>query len=435
MTTLQTLVLNDRFDQVKDVLELVKALRSLSALKRFELNGGGYAACHVRDIIMACCSSPSHQFETLHLKMAGHQYSNSLLEWGNKGVVDSLINMPATHILDLNIKLGSWHLEKHILIPLLGRCPLLERLCIDVECEGTTAELTQFFQSGKCRKIKHLSIGAIRTVDHDYHYDDLSDDFVHTTTPYAGDMDLIQSLGKGVVLTEGEVVPAAAPRISRRGLESLAVHRGLEFFDPQQDSLIVTRLHGETLLHLDLKRVGMEEFSSLVHGLPKLQSLKAEVVSKRPYALHHHPSQFLTLQWACQSLTKLDLFLSFVATGGVSSASILENNSIMAERILDSMTSQIGEMKQLRELQLKVKSWDVLKLEHGHLDRLSGLRRLQTLEYSITPEMSTCWGVEQAEWMLNHWPCLVAVVLKGKGTTRFQEIMLAERPWMCIRQS
>ncbi|KAI8599015.1 hypothetical protein EDD21DRAFT_355849 [Dissophora ornata] len=265
---------------------------SLPRLRKLDLTCYQIASSIAVQQIIQTCS----RFECLRLNLG-----NGIRTPGNgwdigeeereqcKSVQVTMEQMEDSQIRELGIRLSLAIQERAILLPLLERCPLLERLELKwLHDPQTLPQIIDILQARKCPRLKHVRVSSI----------------VRSDAGEESVAGLIQALGYDGGDHEGSRDGGLG------GLESFTVEAILPFERRCVQALI--RCHARTLTVLDvmsLRQMKFEFFVGLVRGLPRLQSLKAAVwIWLRPDA-NADIDEALQTQWACLGLKELEIGL------------------------------------------------------------------------------------------------------------------------------
>ncbi|KAF8924155.1 hypothetical protein BGZ58_002107, partial [Dissophora ornata] len=403
-------------------LLLVETLQSLPRLRKLDLTCYQIASSIAVQQIIQTCS----RFECLRLNLG-----NGIRTPGNgwdigeeereqcKSVQVTMEQMEDSQIRELGIRLSLAIQERAILLPLLERCPLLERLELKwLHDPQTLPQIIDILQARKCPRLKHVRVSSI----------------VRSDAGEESVAGLIQALGYDGGDHEGSRDGGLG------GLESFTVEAILPFERRCVQALI--RCHARTLTVLDvmsLRQMKFEFFVGLVRGLPRLQSLKAAVwIWLRPDA-NADIDEALQTQWACLGLKELEIGLQMGDDVAIDSNHRAGNGSL-ADRYMIYMFTQLGRLAVLEDWRL-TSSADLLTLDKGYLRQLSGMRRLKGLNLRRCPNIKL--GVKEAEWMLEHWKQLIHVkVYDGKLAHSHDEYewpldaakatLQARRPWISV---
>ncbi|KAF8920943.1 hypothetical protein BGZ58_004210, partial [Dissophora ornata] len=372
------------------------------------------------------------QYDSLRLDLYMSSYTKEEAREKCQIAKTAMDQMENTRIRELTLERPEKDVEFAVLIPLLERCPLLERLKLeDLGRPETVRKIAAVLRNKKCPRLKHLDIGISSGLD--------------------GDEEPIAELLRSIECSsdrgehggiQGGQNGGDAGGNHGGGLETLSVNYGVYF--EEKCLLALTAYHGETLVVLDLsfRTVELHHFVGAVSCLPKLQSLRICVsLGLRILDVPTIEQAFQT-PWTCLSLTALEIMLDVDGYHAVGIDSPKWKESLQ-NRFLEYMYSQFGRLRELREWKLRGR-FDSLPLQQGYLIRLAGLKQLK----SMSLRFDECYevGAIEAEWMTDNWPGLIHVVTRrniprrgGNDTDPFElnvftSALRAKRPWIQIEE-
>ncbi|KAG0366199.1 hypothetical protein BGZ54_005675 [Gamsiella multidivaricata] len=396
--------------------QLIDALHSLPRLRSLALTCYQITPVGVIQRIIDSCS----HIETLHLDLGssvvkepysqGDDRKQCLLA---KRVMEQMLD---TRIRRLSIRVSLASQESAILIPLLERCPLLERLEVDwLHHPDTLGQIIDVLRRRKCPLLKHALLGAV------LRFDAAEGQFA----------ELISALGSGERVDETIRNNGCDHGYRGYGLHTFTVESILPF--EQQSALALTRHHSQTMTVLDLmslRELRIQLFVGMMEGLPRLQRLMAAVWLGHKQDGGPGMDTVFKTQWSCLGLTELRLGLQLSEEVRLEPDHRPGNLSV-ADQYIGYMFSQIGRLTQLKECNL-TSGVNLLDLEKGYLTHLIKLKQLRGL--NLRRCTSCKLSVDVAQWMLDHWPRLIYLVVFAfewpldAGKAVLQE----KRPWMQV---
>ncbi|KAF9184021.1 hypothetical protein BGZ51_003637 [Haplosporangium sp. Z 767] len=380
---------------------------------------------YIKTLIMVCCQHPleSFRFRAENDRELSESFDTL---FSDTVALDILCfdQMPMTRIRSLYIEMPGPDQERQILIPLLKKCPRLQRLeCLAVHSQWTVVAMTDMLKDRSCFPgLGHICIsglrkGLVRNVD----------DLLASLLFVCGDsMQLEPSMtnqrqmsGQGSRWREGDQMDEtmeARPALLSFGIDATC-----------NTPLVYTALrqhHAHTLSYLDLTPgfLDIYAFANLMATLEGLKKAKLWVVLFDSESGLVDLDEFglgkiLQNQWACKDLRKLEVcFERASVTGG--SDSFQPGDGTLQDVFLEYAFTRIGSMTALEELIYD--GWfRILRLDEGYLDRLRNLKRLK--ELGTVGEKSIDFGVKEAEWILEHWPRLTQI--------REQRLLVVAQPY------
>ncbi|KAI1308716.1 hypothetical protein EDD11_004257 [Mortierella claussenii] len=388
-----------------------------------------------------------------------------------------------TMVRDLDVYVDFSEDQCQILPILLYQCPLLERLVLNMKGHGNKAkQVVDLLASGVCPRLKHLEIENLN-----WYRDDIIDSVdYYASTPSTLANHLIKSLGQerspkssssnnpqqgsdmDHQCQDQEQDNYTVTHTYGTGLESLSLDVEDMFLYPKWDTARVLTNHphhAATLTRLRLERVGILAFSVLMNGLPRLESVKAQIDLRcgpdvpinregSTVDLYHG---FDTMPWCCLQLKTLALGVLWM-TGvpqsppmqhqpsqsatqhdvGEESDLVTSRNSRqpLHERAQHHIMTQVGRMTSLQELGLRTRGdlqW--VSLTEGCLEQWSELTELKGLCYEPRENGGRFDMREQeAEWICEHWPRIAEIVLAVYAAAKqFEDTMQQRRPRVIVK--
>ncbi|KAF9356062.1 hypothetical protein BGX26_005783 [Mortierella sp. AD094] len=365
--------------------KLCDALESLSLLKKLELN----FLCYVNTGTTYRIIESARHCESLRLcweKGMPTLDPFKISASPNPGcqanlVKNSMDRMEGFRIRDLAIGLPSEDQEYAILVPLLERCCLLERLyLIRVRNSTTIQQVSRILKSKKHTRLKHLQIGDIPN----HHRDDI--------------VDLFSAFG-----SQGSEDRTCEKSTDEGGL------RTLKFVNvqPYIDLLVfqaLPRYFSNTLAGLDLgsHMISLEELVCIASSLPKLKSLAASIPIDVIEGDEEVLELFFQSSWVCLGIRKLDLHI--LVTSNLCPVYQRCWKGSPEDRCMDYVFLQIGKFTEPEEWCLE-SSVPVMDQTNGYLDQLKDLKELRSLilqSYVGYTELTS----SDMRWMLENWPKL-----------------------------
>ncbi|KAG0256407.1 hypothetical protein BG011_004573 [Mortierella polycephala] len=368
----------------------------------------------IMTLITICCQ---HPLESFRFRVRGDQgprllgFFDALYE--NRATPDTVWfdQKPMTRIRNLYIEMPNSIQENQLLIPLLKKCPLLQRLEFSaIHSQETIAAMTTMLKDKSLFPgLRHIYIGGLgrgfmRNVD----------DALACLLFECGDgMQLEPSMSN-----QGHVSGQGLRWRERDQMDEVMETRPalLSFgTDPTCNTPLtyaaLRQHHAHTLSYLDLTRgfLDIYAFANLMATLEGLKAAKVWVVlfdSKSGLVDLNEFGLGKTLQnqWVCKDLRKLEVFFERASnTGG--SVPFQPGDGTLQDVFLEYAFTRIGSMTALEELVYE--GWfRILRLNGGYLDRLRNLKRLKELD--LVKE-SIVFGVKEAEWILEHWSRLTQI--------------------------
>ncbi|KAF9201957.1 hypothetical protein BGZ49_007849 [Haplosporangium sp. Z 27] len=328
---------------------------------------------------------------------------------------DAMSKMEDTQFREISIRPSSGDMESVLLLPLIERSPLLERLDIfHIRSQDVFHKLSRLLRTRERSRLRYLSIGSIVK-------DEKSMDELFRTVGYDSNTD------HGYVYGDNS------------GLQSLAIRTWQE-----PDQLIIKSLpqyFSKSLMELDLgfSELPTQLIMDILHRLPQLKSVILGILLTNDDLSDSDIMGMTGTPWSCTGLKKLDLRIRNCINDTAQFNSTSTNPS--DPRLLEIVFSQIGGLSQLEDWRLST-SLKLLTLENGHLHQLTGLRRLRELDLtSYDSEVA----VEDVKWMINHWgrlgrfmvgstffPICFSNTDKAHPQNKVIEELLSSRPWIQI---
>ncbi|KAF9360360.1 hypothetical protein BGX26_009712 [Mortierella sp. AD094] len=464
--------------------ELVQTLKSIPQLQKLDITGRYIPTIFIQDIVESCSNidSVGLHFKCAYKTTIRHREENYL----EAGIVAQFSHrLQDTRIRELSIHLSLALDESAVLVPLLKRCPLLEKLRLErVRLPNTIRDISVVFEEGKCPRLKRLEVDKVN-------------DF-HQTKMYTAMM--LQAIGRGKpgygvtfgrLGMDGSVInnnednsnsndgdsndpddtsedgtgSNSMGNISGSILETLILGSTVKF--ELAAAIAITQFHAETLTHLSLPRVHLSVLTDLMRDLNRIQSVTAVLWLENRMSFGVDLEPIFNKRWNCLAINRLDLDLDLLTCH---IPSVLSQNWIgsLADRCMSFLMSQMARLEELQELRLKC-DVNLLTSDKGpsYLTRLSTLKRLEVLKLdrksTSWPSMGALLGAEEAEWMNESWPRLRKVVYKKiissgtgngiggsiaaggvaisgvssgssnrKGGDLFMDTFLEKRPWLQV---
>ncbi|ORZ27262.1 hypothetical protein BCR41DRAFT_346574, partial [Lobosporangium transversale] len=437
--SLQTLTLTISLARTWTQTQLFETLERLPRLK--ELNLTCYQITHpivIQQLIQRC-----RQYDILRLSLGGGggllldtQQAN--LEAQAKAFMEY---MQENQIRELSIRLPLPHHEDLILIPLLKRCPMLERLDLQwLHHKESLQHIVGILETRRCSHLRHVRIGGGTVWNSDDPIAGLFRAlrrFEHTKANSHN----INEMKSRLQATANEYHDEAGSTLASVGLKSFIVDATVPF--GHECVLALTQYHALTLTVLDLmslRQLPVQFFVGLVSSLPKLRSLMVAVWIKfiADDELLGPESMFMT-SWACLELRYLEL--GIVMSPEVTSGNTHQSgDGSLADQHLSYIFSQLGRLEGLKDWKL-ASSINLLTLEKGYLRWLPRLKQLRSLDLRRYSFLEI--GAAEARWMIDNWTSLVHLDFNYlKGVHRGLEggplpedasqLLLTRRPWMTI---
>ncbi|KAF9159956.1 hypothetical protein BGX21_003868 [Mortierella sp. AD011] len=378
-TTLQILDLSitEYRGEVRE--KLVSTLQSHPHLQEFSLfTREKVHHIYIQDVIEAC-----PRFVTLKLDFP---------RWNSTKELESPIDakdrsapVGDTNIRDLLILPSFPDDESTILVPLLKRCPLLEKLTLKGLKESTVKEIAEVLKSGRYPLLKELTTTNLA----DYH------------RGKEGVLELLTSIGRTTGTADG------ADGDGRRGLVTYiedTPELGRVSWTP-----VLVQHHYQTLTRLELRISTVADFNPLPEALlhlPHLQEFAAKA------GLYFMPDDFAKIapllqeQWVCKDLTSLDL--EFAIPGALKSVRHRDWKGSMADQCLTWVFEQVGQLAKLRDFEVEGGRDLISHYKHN----LAGLKQLRSLKFGNW-EGNRRYAASRgdAEWMIENMPRLAEIVV------------------------
>ncbi|KAG0013737.1 hypothetical protein BGZ80_010889, partial [Entomortierella chlamydospora] len=408
-TTLQILDLSitEYRGEVRE--RLVSILQSHPHLQEFSLlTRQQVHRAHTEDIIEACS-----RFVTLKLDLSRKNVIGEDLEKAVEPKTRSTQMSEDTNIRELFIRSSFPYIEPTILIRLLRRCPLLEKLTLKGLSESTVGYIAKALRRGWCPLLSDLTTADL--VDH--------------RNGKEGFEKLLISIGHTTDAAGG------TDEDGRRGIVTFIED------STQLDSVpwipVLAQHHHRTLTRLDLKMLTkFNVLTDVVLHFPQLQELKVRTV------LHVIPEEFvktypsLRKQWACKDLTNLRL--EFAIPNAFQNVEEGWKGS-EEDHCLTWVFEQVGQLSRLRNFEVEG-SRDLIPQYKHNLTGLKQLRSLKFEAYEINSRFAV--GHDDADWMIENMPRLIEVVIidhipesqdktnyVSEGPASFMEEFKERKPW------
>ncbi|KAF9104455.1 hypothetical protein BGX27_010080 [Mortierella sp. AM989] len=377
----------------------------------------------VPQLLKAC-----QQFELLHLRLYS-RLEVELTEEEEDGIylkvkteVEGIEDM---RVRDLLIQFHTPKQEQSILVPLLNHCPLLESFGIlEIHYQGTLQLLSGVFQDNKCPRLRRLRLPS-------------TGQYGETTDPI---LDLFRAIKHGCGTTNDGI-----------GGERTEESGGIEFFGgyslftlTQPRAYVLAECFANSLTALDLSyqcEIQFAPFVALVSGLPRLLSLNitVSIVFQLSSDGDSDIKAALDLPWSCLQLSDFSLRLqSPIQNGDIDGMDGMESVQALSDQCTVFIFEQMGRMKSMKEWKFRTNRQDILMLDNGYLDRLSGWNQLKGLDIRRT---GLGLDSKEAEWMILNWPKLIHVEVnhqmlslrpKKDILAAFKNKLSSCRPWMLI---
>ncbi|KAF9169619.1 hypothetical protein BGX21_009866 [Mortierella sp. AD011] len=399
---------------------MLNIIQNHRGLRRFSLKSTQeYYLDHVHEIIEACS-----KIDYLHLDLwrqppKSYDFHGRISE-RSATAKDRFRRMQYTKFRELNLELHNESMAHDLLMSLIERCPLLEKLSIAGRFKSTTlSDLSTILQTGVCPSLSTLELGDS-----------------HDTRHGPGDLaTLIRSIGcgsnnKGINNGNGS---------DSGGLEALSLYNGTRF-GPLAISAL-TQCHAKTLTTLrwpQLTSLNLSLFGDILKGLPRLQTLQARVWLNLRVKDGPDMDRVFEKQWNCPDLINLELDLG-LSCNFHSTADPLWKGSL-SDRCMTYVFSQIARLVTLKKLEIRSEVALLILREPGYLGMLSGLKQLQSLRFDRWESFEI--GAEDAKWMIENWPKLSQVVeiwrlqgilpqrTRGRALEGFTQTLVTLRPWL-----
>ncbi|KAF9109533.1 hypothetical protein BGX27_007508, partial [Mortierella sp. AM989] len=397
------LSLEDYQDQLHkrlvDVLRSHPNLRGLSFACPSQTN-----PFHIQEIIQV-----SSRFTSFKLDLSANRHLLVETEGSFKNMMaakDRIALMKNTKIQNLFILTAQESQDLAFLIPLLGRCPLLEKLTLDRPRKNAIIGITEVLKGGQCPLLKEIETNHL---------------------VYYGSQifeDLMCSVGQSSKVEGGN------GEIRKGGLETYIQSSGKEIWNP-----VFKPCHAQTLTRLELPLGTMPDVSvwtGILTGLPRLQRLSMSI-GLFPVTDFSERAEIFHKQWACGDMR--DLTLGFTIPYDLKSVRDSSWEGSQVNKWLIWIFSQVGQLTNLRSLEL-----------HGGRDFLSiqcapyypfwlyNLKQLRKLRFQCgLPDLMGC---TEATWMATNWSKLIEVVvfvdssISVEELASFERTLKAARPWL-----
>ncbi|KAF9360358.1 hypothetical protein BGX26_009710 [Mortierella sp. AD094] len=183
--------------------------------------------------------------------------------------------------------------------------------------------------------------------------------------------------------------------------------------------------------------VHLSVFANLMHGLPKLRTIIAQV-SLDNYAEEDDPdmSAVTEMEWECFCL--VDFSVGFHLKSSSDNIPLAEWGKSKVESSLSYIFSQVAQLQSLNTLKMTCGiALLTVDTKSGYLSRLSQLKKLKQLHFEETQCALGSVGSLEAEWMIKNWPWLSQVgyftqdqVMDRGGP--FLTTLVNNRPWIQI---
>ncbi|KAF9102609.1 hypothetical protein BGX27_010931 [Mortierella sp. AM989] len=293
-------------------------------------------------------------------------------------VKDGLDRLKCVQIQELSIRVASTEQESAILIPLLEKCHLLERLdLLRIHSTATMQQVSRVLATESRPRLKHLRIGS-SSVESDTTAELLR------VVGYEGEGECTESKDQG-------------------GLQTLIISHYSCFY--QSIFKALPQYHSNTLTELDFchRTITAKDLNYFLSGLPKLQAFRAKIPlefkkdDEAPFGKIFSSSS----PWACLGMRKLNLEVE--VSGNVSRNYGSGWTDSPESQLMQYIFWHIGTLTALEEFRFTSRM--NLLTTDGYLWLLGGLKGLRTLSLQtyhgrVTPSTS------DIKWMLEHWPRL-----------------------------
>ncbi|KAF9346544.1 hypothetical protein BGX26_001927, partial [Mortierella sp. AD094] len=275
----------------------------------------------------------------------------------------ALMNDISSGIRDLAISFSRPHWDTRLLLPMLRKCPDLERLSLPVIQRDSIHQSLPLLLKSQCTKVRRLEFSS----------DSLTDE-------------------KLAAILESCVA----------GLVSFSILNPLPVEDVSIE--VLSRAHGYTLEKLDFGadcRWPCHYFQELVSNCPRLRFLRASLEVRGTYSdgtkvdydtLISNPWPFL------DHLKVLDLTL-YQSSELQMAKPYRPGDGTESDMYINYMYTQIGSLNKLEEL--GVGGWMILLRVQNGLRKLAGLKKLKILD--LENHTFIKWGAEEAEWICENW--------------------------------
>ncbi|KAF9345829.1 hypothetical protein BGX26_002696 [Mortierella sp. AD094] len=401
---------------------MLHTLQTHRGLRRFSLKSTQeFYLDHVHEIVEACS-----KIDYLHLDLwrqppKSYDFSGRISE-RSATAKDRFKKMQDTKFRELNLELYNESMAHDLLISLIERCPLLERLSLAGKYKSTTLnDVSTILQTGVCPSLTVLELGDIRDTRHG-----------------SGDLaTLVRSIGCGGNRKGNDNGSGGGG--GGGGLEALSLYNGTRFGPLTVSAL--TQCHAKTLTTLlwpQFTSLNLSLFGDLLKGLPKLQTLQARVWLNLRVKDGPDMDRVFEKQWNCPDLISLDLNLGLACNFHSTNDPLWKGS--LSDRCMTYVFSQIARLVTLKKLEIRSEVALLTLNEPGYLRMLSGLKQLETLKFDRWESFEI--RSEDAEWMIENWPRLSRVVevwrLRGilsqgsRGGTleEFTQTLTTLRPWL-----
>ncbi|KAF8966862.1 hypothetical protein BGZ46_000278 [Entomortierella lignicola] len=365
----------------------------------------------IQRLIQACRHLRSLTIKLLRGNKRGKQIPEKKLVLAK----ENMCKMADTRLQELEIDFYRSELESVIVAPLIEHSPLLVRLKLpDLHDRDMLYQIAHILQNKERARLTDLRLDSIGNNGRIYE-------------------ELFRSVGNGGSKDHKEQIT------NREGLRSLSV----EFY-PESDKPVIKTLpqyFADTLVDLNLGRFSfpIQIIVDILHRLPNLRSLMTGVPLEPDEVIGYDMNATLQTPWSCLGLTKLNLNLR---SRGLSSRAYQPDwEDPNSHRSMEYLFSQVGRLVELEELRIAA-NVDLLALEQGCLNHLTGLKRLKVLDLESYRGQLTA---ENVGWMIEHWERLCYFMVSfsfiprwfpGCGQTRpFNsaiEELQSRKPWLQI---
>ncbi|KAF9206292.1 hypothetical protein BGZ49_002685 [Haplosporangium sp. Z 27] len=338
-------------NDTKDLQErIIRTLESHQGLQKLVFQSDKLECPVVtQQLIQACRHLRSLTIKLLRGNKRGKQIPEKKLVLAK----ENMCKMTDTRLQELEINFYRNELESVIVVPLIEHSPLLVRLKLpDLHDRDMLYQIAHILQNKERARLTDLRLGSIGDNGRIYE-------------------ELFRSVGNGGSKDHKEQIT------NREGLRSLSV----EFY-PEFDKPVIKTLpqyFADTLVDLNLGRFSfpIQIIVDILHRLPNLRSLMTGVPLEPDEVIGYDMNATLQTPWSCLGLTKLHLNLR---SRGLSSRAYQPDwEDPNSHRSMEYLFSQVGRLVELEELRIAA-NVDLLALEQGCLNHLTGLKRLKILD-------------------------------------------------------
>ncbi|KAF9346143.1 hypothetical protein BGX26_002365 [Mortierella sp. AD094] len=364
-------------DSNKDFPErMISTMESHPGLKKLVLHTSRFdGPIAIQRLIQACRRLHSLRLRIDRMGSKGKQNPHKKLTLAR----DAIHEMSDTQLQELSIYLYE-EVEPAVILPLLERSPLLERLELpQLHSRDALNQIAHILQAKERSRLKHLHLGSIST-----------------------DEKVFDELFRAVGC---DINAGHSDRFFKE--ESGLLSFKVDFWpEPARPVLkFLPRYLASTLADLNLGRFyfPIQLIADILHRLPNLKSLVTGMPLEPDEA--DDIDALSQMPWSCFRLTKLHLC---IRSRGVSGRIYIPDwRDLKSRRSIEYLFSQIGKLTELEELGIGA-NVDLLVLEDGYLGQLAELKRLRRLDLrSYRGQLFT----ENVRWMIEHWKRLSCFVV------------------------